>query len=438
MPRRMPRRLPRRLPRRPRPRTLAILALAGLLAAAPLVPRASRDAGPDGTARRASGSASAVDGSVTDASAAGSTALTPALRREIDRVVAQGLTRPSLRGRPDPSTLVSQQARCAEFEGLTYCLHVGWTDETPAELHGRLAAAATQEARGTAPAEATGDLDPLAGLTQAARLAPRARADRDRAELTAAALAVAKVWQLKHDLEGVPFPRGFWSRHPEARPATSTPTYAARTGSSSASPSATPSHKKHKTIQDYPRKDTVLDPKHTREQVRSYWCGPTSTQMIVWGWTGKKRTQRHWARRLGTTSSGTAITSIVHVINRSTGWDQKSYAGPYITLDVKRYTYGKWYLLLARHIHDYRAPLVLHPILLKRYYPYLDDDASGHYQVGRGYYTRKDGVRMISYFEPWDQHRFDPSEPFIKRVQWQKAYRSYRANLAHPYHNIGV
>ena len=38
-----------------------------------------------------------------------------------------------------------------------------------------------------------------------------------------------------------------------------------------------------------------------------------------------------------------------------------------------------------RHVVDYRAPLVLHPILLKRYYPYLDDDASGHFQVGRGY-----------------------------------------------------
>ena len=38
-----------------------------------------------------------------------------------------------------------------------------------------------------------------------------------------------------------------------------------------------------------------------------------------------------------------------------------------------------------RHIVDYRSPLVLHPVLLKRYYPYLDDDASGHFQVGRGY-----------------------------------------------------
>jgi hypothetical protein len=249
------------------------------------------------------------------------------------------------------------------------------------------------------------------------------------------------VWTIRHEILGIHYPRGFWGRHPEARPAAS---YAAKAGSTSASTSASPSAspsarpKSKKTLADYPKKDTVLDPKQTREQVRSYWCGPGSTQMIVWGWTGKKKTQRHWADKLGTTTSGTAITSIVRVINRNTGWDNKSHAGPYITLDIKKWGYGKWYLLLARHIHDYRAPLVLHPILLKKYFPYLDDDASGHYQVGRGYFTRKDGVRMISYFEPWNQQRFDPSEPFIKRVQWQKAYRSYRANLAHPYHNIGV
>ncbi|MEZ5094547.1 C39 family peptidase [Nocardioides sp.] len=371
------------------------------------------------------------------------------MQREIDRVVAQGAAQPALRGRPSPSTLAATQVRCATFEQLTYCLHVGWTDSSPTEVRARITAAAAAEARSAPTATATvntGDLDPLADLTASARMAPRARAAADRAELTDAARAVAKVWSIRHDILGEPYPRGFWRRHPEARPTgtgtgAGTTSYAARSGSASASPTATATPKakpKKKSIADYPKKDTVLDPHQVREQVRSYWCGPTSTQMIVWGWTGKKRTQKHWANELGTTTSGTAISSIVRVVNRRTGWDNKAHAGPYITLDVKGWSYGKWYLLLARHVHDYRAPLVLHPILLKKYYPYLDDDASGHYQVGRGYFTRKDGVRMISYFEPWNQQRFDPSEPFIKRVQWQRAYRSYRANLAHPYHNIGV
>ena len=81
-----------------------------------------------------------------------------------------------------------------------------------------------------------------------------------------------------------------------------------------------------------------------------------------------------------------------------------------------------------RHIVDYRAPLVLHPVLLKKYYPYLDDDASGHFQVGRGYNKNGAGRPLLGYFEPWNQQRFDPSEPYIGRVQWRDAYRSYRAN----------
>ena len=112
--------------------------------------------------------------------------------------------------------------------------------------------------------------------------------------------------------------------------------------------------------------------------------------------------------------------------------------GPYTTLPISNYRYKKWYTLVMRHIHDYQAPIVMHPILLKRYFSYLAGDASGHYQVGRGYAKRGDKPDLVGYFEPWNQRRFDPSEPFIKRVQWHLAYQSFRANKAHPYHNIGV
>jgi len=161
-------------------------------------------------------------------------------------------------------------------------------------------------------------------------------------------------------------------------------------------------------------------------------------QMITWGWQNVRKTQGHWARRLGTTTSGTAITDMVRVVNQSTGYDQASRAGTYITLDISDWSFRKWALLNMRHIVDYRAPLVLHPILLKKYYPYLDDDASGHFQVGRGYDKNGAGPLKIGYFEPWNQQRFDPSEPYIGRVQWRDAYRSYRANEAHFQHNIGV
>ena len=63
---------------------------------------------------------------------------------------------------------------------------------------------------------------------------------------------------------------------------------------------------------------------------------------------------------------------------------------------------------------------------------------SGHFQAGRGYDKRGKKPDLVSYFEPWNQQRFDPSEPYIDRVQWRLGYRSYRANEAHFQHNIGV
>jgi len=193
-----------------------------------------------------------------------------------------------------------------------------------------------------------------------------------------------------------------------------------------------------KTIADYPTKGLILDPTRVAEQVRSYWCGPTSMQMIAWGWKGEDRGQDHWATKLGTTTSGTSIFDMVRVTNGNTGWDLPSHAGKYVVLDIGDFTYEQWLLLNMRHIVDYRAPLIYHPVLLKQFYPYLDDDASGHYQVGRGYLERADRPTEVSYFEPWNQQRFDPSEPFISRVQWRDAFKSYRGNLAHPAHNIGV
>ena len=189
---------------------------------------------------------------------------------------------------------------------------------------------------------------------------------------------------------------------------------------------------------DYPRRSWILRPRHSRSQSRTYWCGPASMQAIAWGWRGEPSPQRAWARRLGTTSSGTAITEMVRVTNRYTGWDRDDRAGRYVVLDIGDWSFRQWYLLMMRHIEDYRAPVVLHPVLLKRYYPYLDDDASGHFQVGRGYDKNPDGRKLLGYIEVWDQSRFDPSEPRIARRQWRSAYKSYRANRAHFQHNVGV
>lgn len=432
----------------------AVATLGLLLAVAPLLPRGGHDEGaitPSGepvTGKGRHGTGQPV--------AAGRSRVTPAMRAEIDRVVAQGRQQPAFAGRPTPGAAVAAQLRCATFAGLRYCLHVGWTDATQSQVRARTLVAAERAARPDSSTLNTGDQDVLTTLSSAAAQPPAARAAAERAELTEAARAVGKVWQLRHDLEGVPYPPGFLARHPEVRTSEQAPTVAARAAAarptksapatptptspsaSATSTSAPTTDATHKTAKDYPDRDKILDPADVAEQTRTYWCGPTSMQMIAWGWKGRKQGQLHWARKIGTTTSGSDISAIVSVINSSTGWDRPDHAGPYITLDVGDWRYHRWFMLVMRHIHDYRAPILMHPILLKRYFPYLDDDASGHYQVGRGYDKRGDKPNQISYFEPWNQQRFDPSEPYIARVQWRSAYRSYRANEAHPAHNIGV
>lgn len=397
-----------------RPRTIAIGALAALLVAAPFVPRGGDVDGsavPAGTQQYDASSATAGLGS-----------LTPALRTKIDRTVSAGLsTRVS--GKQTPEALVAALVRCVELEGQRYCLGSGWTDSTQFEVRARLATAArTQVAARGGGTETTGDLDALATLRRTATLTTTERAEAERAELRMAARSVAKVWLLRHQIEGVPLPDGFLDRHPEVRTAAPVASVSGRT----------------RTAADYPRHAKILDPKKTADQTRTYWCGPAAMEMIAWNWQNNHKSQDHWADRLGTTSDGTAISQMVRVINESTGWDRAAYAGPYITLDISNYGYGKWMTLNMRHIVDYRAPVVLHPVLLKKYYPYLDDDASGHFQAGRGYNQRAGRPKMISYFEPWNQQRFDPSEPYISRVQWRRAYKSYRANQDHFQRNIGV
>lgn len=366
-----------------RARKIAIGTLVGVLLVAPFLPRGGTDPAMTPTADPSPGAgpaASLAPGPVT-----------PQMRQEIDRVVAQGAGTVSARLAPD--ALADRLVRCADLSGQRYCLHVGWTTRSEAQVRSRVATAARADLARPAARETTGDLSTLDLLRRAAALDEDARAEAERRELNTAARSVAKVETLR------------------------------RTS---------------KTRKDYPERSTVLKPRRVSEQVRTWWCGPATMQMIAWGWQDQKKRQKHWARRLNTTGNGTSVWDMVRVVNGATGYDQASRAGEYIVLDISDWSYKKWLLLNMRHVVDYRAPLVLHPILLKRFYPYLDDDASGHFQVGRGYDKRGDKPAYLGFFEPWNQQRFDPSEPFINRVQWRSAYRSYRANQAHPQQNIGV
>jgi hypothetical protein len=412
----------------PRVRWISLTALVLLLSLLPFLPRDGGDAGAVRTTSEAT-----TPGPLT----AGYGRVTPAYRRTIDRVVDDRQTSGRITPGASARTLVDDVVRCATFEGQRYCLGTGWTDRTQAQVRaGTLRMLARPAARRSA-ATSTGDLSTYDAIRHAARLSPTARAAAERAELIRAARSVAKVWLLRHQIQGVPLPHGFFARHPEERRSPAAVSRTTTTTNIDSAPDSGARRTKH--WRDYPRKGTVLDPADVTQQHRTYWCGPTTMQMIAWGWHHKRRSQQHWANRLGTTTSGTAITSMVQVVNAATGYDRQSYAGPYITLDIGDWSFNQWKLLMARHIVDYRAPVVLHPVLLQRYYPYLDHDGSGHFQVGRGYKKRSHGrTPLLGYFEPWNQQRFHPDEPFIDRVQWRNAYKSYRANEAHFQHNLGV
>lgn len=382
------------------PVTIAAAALALTLGAVPLLP----DGGADDR-----GEIAPTAETTGAPGVAGRGELTRAMQAEIDRVLSEGAALDVAQGR---TALARASVRCATFEGQRYCLGFGWTHQSEDALAARL------ETRPTArTTETTGDLDADGLMARARSRTTTARTEAERAELTMAARSVGKVWLLRHEIQGVPLPDGFAERHPEVSAGVD-----ARGGFGGS----------------YPTRSKILTSKVAQAQNTTYWCGPATMQAIGWGSQGSRKNQSYWARRLGTTTAGTAITDMVRVVNNLTDYDEESHAGPYVVVDISDFTFKQWYRLMMRHVHDYQAPVVLHPSLLTQYYPYLDDDASGHFQVGRGFDQNPGGTPQLGYFEPWDQSRFDPSEPAIGRVQWRNAYRSFRANLEHFQHNVGV
>lgn len=273
------------------------------------------------------------------------------------------------------ASIAENEVRCAELDGQRYCLHFGWTHKTENAVVADVAS--TPVVTG----EPTGDLSLPDHVAQHAALSELAQARLEREELEDAPSNAIEL----------------------------------------------------------PERFAIFADSRIRQQNTTYYCGPASFQSIEWNWDLDMQGQDNWAGDLGTTGAGTAITAMVRETNQHTGWDNSQHAGTYVVLDISSYSFSQWYSLNYRHTYNYRAPVILHPQLLTQYFPYLDDNGSGHFQVGRGYdFNNGPGVNQIGYFEPWNQAKFDPSERFIPRVQWRSAMNSYRANRAHPAKNIGV
>ena len=193
------------LARKRRTIAIAVGVLALLVAGTPFLPD---DSGP-APALRPLGSGSQE---LQLASAAGAGEVTDEMRAEIERVIAEG-AEAAVSGRASAYDLAIASTRCATFDGQRYCLGLGWTTKSEQEAAEGLAARPSSSAPKP---EETGDLSALAAMRQRARLSPRERAAAERAELTAAARSVAKVWLIRHEIQGVPLPDDFLERHPEA------------------------------------------------------------------------------------------------------------------------------------------------------------------------------------------------------------------------------
>ena len=167
---------------RPRAIAVAVGVLALLLALTPFVPRGGDDDGRAAAVRRPGRRRRLL----LPANAVGRSRVTPAMQSEIDRVVAAGrsVSRPGTKAGLARSA--AELVRCAELDGQRYCLGVGWTDDTEADVQARVATAARVSLRTTG-VTTTGDLDAAADLARKARMTPSARAAADRAELELAA-----------------------------------------------------------------------------------------------------------------------------------------------------------------------------------------------------------------------------------------------------------
>ena len=313
----MPRPFPR-LPRPGRPALVALAALSLLVAAAPFVPRGSE--GPPAATQAASPQTAA-----------------PADWRShgADHARAGRRDRPGGRGwagldRPGRRTAAADAARCAVFAGERYCLGLGWTgaseQDVPAPGSGR---------RRRRPGHGTGGTDRGPGrrglLARRQPRTPAERAEADRARADRRGPGGRQGVELRAEIQGRALPDG--CRAARGKPG----------------PRRTPD------------RASILTSRRAREQNITYWCGPATMQAIGWGWQEQRKNQSYWARRLGTTTAGTAITDMVRVVNNNTDYDEEV-RRPLRRARHQRLQFKQWYRLMMRHIHDYQAPVVLHPV----------------------------------------------------------------------------
>ncbi|WP_405059792.1 C39 family peptidase [Kribbella sp. NBC_01505] len=331
----------------------------------------------------------------------------------------------------DESTQAASMLRCFKLQEVNYCLGLGFVDELPtgAQVQETVTApdVAADETDGVAQDIDTGDQTPQSFVAERAALPKSERVTVELGEMQAAWDGREKARALR--LLGDSDERTAADAAPTPTPTpTATPT---RTTPTTGAPS-TPPQPPVQVVK--PPNSAYIMKGFQTSQEKGYWCGPATFQSIDWADDKQKDTQLSWAKDLGATSSGTGISAMVKQTNLKTDWDVA--AGTYVVQNVKHWNTQKFFTAHQNHLGDGKpAPIIEHVQLLKRYFPYLAFNHSGHYQVGRGY-DRTKGT--IAIFEVFNERRFNSRGNVTDGPKNIPASALFNATLANSFQNIGL
>jgi hypothetical protein len=345
--------------------------------------------------------------------------------------------------------------RCFKLDTENYCLGLGFVDQVPtgAQLRATLSPP-ERHADGDVGVEQdipTGDLTPAAFVAERAAMPKSTRVNVELDELEAAwdGRAKARELRLLAESSSPSARRDETTRQSPAQEASDaspqpTPGSPTATVTPPTLPPVTPT--RTTPTQGTPTQGTPTPAVPVRppasayimqgfrtSQEKGYWCGPATFQSIDWADDNQKDTQASWAKDLGSTTSGTAISAMVQQTNLKTNWDKP--AGAYIVQSVAHWNAQTFFTVHQTHLGVYRAPVIEHVQLLKRYFPYLAFNHSGHYQVGRGY-DRAKGT--IGIYEVFNERRFNSRGNVTDGPKNVPASALFNATLANSFQNIGL
>ena len=360
----------------------------------------------------------------------------------------------------DTSAQAASMLRCFKLDTENYCLGLGFVQEVPTgpQRHALMAEPSLSAAdeMGAEQDISTGDLTPAAFVAERAALPKTQRVTAELDEMEAAWNGRAKARELRELAEAeTPPPNPETQQTPQSATAqptapttppdeattaptstptvtpTGTPTVApTRTAPTGGTPTAVPTTPVAPVAA--PASAYLMKGFQTSQE-KGYWCGPATFQSIDWADDNQKDTQASWAKDLGSTTSGTAISAMVKQTNLKTAWAKS--AGTYVVQNVASWNSQTFFTVHQKHLGVYKAPVIEHVQLLKRYFPYLAFNHSGHYQVGRGYDKAKG---TIAIYEVFNERRFNSRGNVTDGPKNIPASALFNATLANSFKNIGL